>query len=160
MSQRVNYYGVAPKAIEPMLKVAAPADLEAAGIEERVQELVKIRASQINGCTYCLHMHTSDALKSGERPERIFVLDGWRESQAFTPRERAALAWTEALTRLPETGAPDADFAGLKPHFSDEQIVWLTMLIGQINTWNRIAVGFRAEHPNDKRLARELEAAA
>ena len=159
MSQRINYYGVAPKALESFIKVAAPADLEAAGIDERLQELVKIRASQINGCAYCLHMHTADSLKAGERPERIFLLDAWRESKMFTPRERAALTWTESLTRLPETGAPDADFAALKPHFTDEQIVWLTMLIGAINTWNRIAVGFRAEHPNDKRLARELEAA-
>jgi AhpD family alkylhydroperoxidase len=158
MSQRVNVYAT-PTAIDPLLKVATPADLEAAGIEHRLQELVKIRASQINGCANCLHMHTTDALKEGERPERIFLLDAWRESHMFTPREKAALAWTEALTRLPETGAPDADFEGLKPHFSEEQIVWLTVLIGAINTWNRIAVGFRVEHPNDKRLARELEAA-
>jgi AhpD family alkylhydroperoxidase len=159
MKQRINVFGAASKAIEPLMKVAAAADLAAAGIEPRLQELVKMRASQINGCTYCLHMHTADALKAGERPERIFVLDAWRESGMYTPRERAALAWTEALTRLPETGAPDADFEGLKPHFSDEQIVWLTMLIGQINTWNRIAVGFRAEHPDDRRVTRELQAA-
>jgi AhpD family alkylhydroperoxidase len=159
MSQRINLYAT-PKAIEPLMKAGTPDDLAAAGIEHRLQELVKIRASQINGCANCLHMHTADALKEGERPERIFLLDAWRESDMFTPREKAALAWTEALTRLPETGAPDADFAGLKPHFSEEQIVWLTVLIGVINTWNRIAVGFRVVHPNDKRLARELEAAA
>jgi AhpD family alkylhydroperoxidase len=158
MTQRINFFGAAPKAIEPLLKVAAAPDLEAAGIEPRLQELVKIRASQINGCANCLHMHTADTLAAGERPERIFLLDAWRESHLYTPRERAALAWTEALTRLPETGAPDADFAGLTPHFTDEEIVWLTVLIGAINTWNRLAVGFRVEHPNDKRLAAELGA--
>lgn len=159
MTQRINFYAVT-KAIEPMLKVAAPHELEAAGIEHSLQELVKIRASQINGCANCLHMHIPDALKGGERPERIYLLDAWRESAMYTPRERAALAWTEALTRLPDTGAPDADFEALKPHFTDEQIVWLTVLIGQINTWNRIAVGFRVQNPNDKRLAAELQAAA
>jgi AhpD family alkylhydroperoxidase len=160
MTQRINFYGAAPKAVEPLRGLAAPPDLEAAGIEHRLQELVKIRASQINGCANCLHMHTADALKAGETAERIFLLDAWRESKMYTPRERAALAWTEALTRLADTGAPDADFEGLKAHFSEEQIVWLSVLIGAINTWNRLAVGFRVEHPADKRLAAKTAEAA
>ena len=90
---------------------------------------MKIRASQINGCANCLHMHTADARKAGEREERIYLLPAWRESQMYTPRERAALAWTEALTRLPETAAPDEDFVALKAVFSEAEIVWLTMLV-------------------------------
>ena len=154
MTQRLNFYAIAPAAVEPLTKVATK--LEAVGLEPILQELVKIRASQINGCANCLHMHTADTLKAGERPERIFLLNAWRESEMYTPRERAALAWTEALTRLPETGAPDEDFAAAKAQFTEEQLVHLTVLIGAINAWNRIAVGFRVQHPNDKRLAREL----
>ena len=150
MTQRLNLFAVAPKAIEPLLQVAI--NLEAVGLEARLTELVKIRASQINGCANCLHMHTADARKAGEREERIYLLDAWRESSMYTARERAALAWTEALTRIYETHAPDADYEGLKPHFTDEEIVHLTVLIGAINVWNRIAIGLRAEHPNDVRL--------
>jgi AhpD family alkylhydroperoxidase len=160
MAQRMNFYGVAPAAIDPLARIATVPELEAVGLDHRLQELVKIRASQINGCANCLHMHTADALKAGEIPERIFLLGAWRESRMYTPRERAALAWTEALTRLPDTGAPDADFEGLRPHFSDTEIVHLTLLIGVINTWNRLAVGFRVEHPADKRLAATVAEAA
>ena len=111
--------------------------------------LVKTRASQINGCAYCLHMHTSDAIKDGETPARLFLLDAWEESTMYTPRERAALAWTESLTRLAETGAPDADYELVKAQFSDAEQVQLTLLIGAINVWNRLQVGFRAAHPVD-----------
>ena len=158
MSQRLNFYAAAPAAIEPLTKVAI--DLEKVGLEPLLTELVKIRASQINGCANCLHMHTADTLKHGERPERIFLLDAWRESKMYTPRERAALAWTEALTRVADTGAPEEDFAGVKAEFTDEQIVHLTVLIGTINAWNRIAIGFRAQHPNDSRLAAKDAVAA
>ncbi|MBS0360811.1 MAG: carboxymuconolactone decarboxylase family protein [Proteobacteria bacterium] len=158
MTQRLNFYAAAPAAIEPLTKVAT--DLEKVGLDELLTELVKIRASQINGCANCLHMHTADTLKHGERPERIFLLDAWRESKMYTARERAALAWTEALTRVAETGAPDEDFDALKAHFSEEQIVHLTTLIATINAWNRIAVGFRAQHPNDNRLAAPAEPVA
>jgi alkylhydroperoxidase family enzyme len=94
-------------------------------------------------------MHTADARKAGESEERIYLLDAWRESRMYTGRERAALAWTEALTRIYETHAPDADYEGLKPHFSEAEIVYLTVLITAINAWNRIAIGFRAQHPID-----------
>jgi len=151
---RLNFYAIAPAAVEPLTKVAA--DLEKVGLDMTLTELVKLRASQINGCANCLHMHMADTLKNGERPERIVLLDAWRESRMYSPRERAALAWTEALTRVAETGAPDVDFAAMKAEFTDEQIVHLTMLIAAINAWNRIAIGFRAQNPNDTRLAREL----
>jgi AhpD family alkylhydroperoxidase len=154
MTQRLNFYAIAPAAVEPLAKVAT--NLEAVGLEPILQELVKLRASQINGCANCLHMHFADTLKYGERPERIVLLDAWRESKMYTPRERAALAWTEALTRVAETGAPDEDYEAAKAEFTDEQLVHLTMLIATINAWNRIAIGFRAQNPNDTRLAREL----
>ncbi|RYJ00780.1 MAG: carboxymuconolactone decarboxylase family protein [Acetobacteraceae bacterium] len=114
------------------------------GLEHSLIELVKTRASQLNGCAFCIDMHTRDALKAGEAPARLFLLDAWREAPQYTPRERAALAWTEALTLVARTHAPDADYAGLLPHFSEEEIVKLSLLIATINAWNRLAIGFRA----------------
>ena len=151
MTQRLNYYQIGAEALKPML--ALEEHFKAGPLPHTLVELVKTRASQINGCAYCLHMHTSDALKEGERPERLFLLDAWRESRMYTPKERAALAWTEAVTRIAETGAPDADYDGLKDHFSPEEIVELTLLIATINAWNRLAISFRAHHPHDKPAA-------
>jgi AhpD family alkylhydroperoxidase len=110
-------------------------------------ELVKIRASQINKCAFCLHMHTRDARKGGESEERIYLLEAWRESPLYTERERAALAWTEALTLLPQTGAPDDVYAALTAQFSEPEIAKLTLAIGAINMWNRFGVGFHLVHP-------------
>jgi AhpD family alkylhydroperoxidase len=121
--------------------------LRNSGLEYSLYELVKMRASQINGCAFCLHMHSKDARAAGETEERLYLLNAWRESSLYTPRERAALAWTEALTLLAQTGAPDADYERLKPHFSEVEIVNLTLLIGLINSWNRMAVGLRSQHP-------------
>jgi len=148
MQQRLNPYAIDAKAIEPML--ALEAQFAASTLEHSLRELVKTRASQINGCAYCLHMHTFDARKAGEREERLYLLSAWRESQLYTPRERAALAWTEALTRIAETAAPDEDYEGLKAHFSEAEIVMLTLLITTINAWNRLAIGFRMAHPRDR----------
>jgi AhpD family alkylhydroperoxidase len=113
------------------------------GLPKRLIELVKFRASQINGCAYCLDVHSKDARKAGETEQRLYLLDAWRESPHYTPAERAALAWTEALTTVAETRAPDADYAALRDHFSDKEIVDLTYLIGMINFWNRLAIGMR-----------------
>jgi len=113
------------------------------GLPKRLIELVKFRASQMNGCAYCLDVHSKDARKAGETEQRLYLLDAWRESPHYTPAERAALAWTEALTRIAETRAPDADYAALREHFSDKEIVDLTYLIGMINVWNRLAIGMR-----------------
>jgi AhpD family alkylhydroperoxidase len=148
MTERLNYWQVAPEALKPMM--ALEEGFQNGALPHALRELVKTRASQINGCAYCLHMHTSDALKEGERPERLFLLDAWRESRMYTPQERAALAWTESLTRIAETGAPDADYDGLKEHFSPAEIVELTLLITTINAWNRLAIGFRSHHPHDR----------
>ena len=148
MTQRMNFYGVAPKLLEPMLAIEGL--IKSGSLEPSLIDLVKIRASQINGCAYCLHMHTSDARKAGEREERIYLLDAWHESNLYSARERAALAWTESLTRIAQTHAPDADYAEVRAQFDDKALMELTLLITNINAWNRIAIGFRAEHPHDK----------
>jgi AhpD family alkylhydroperoxidase len=145
MKPRLNPYQAAPETIKAM--VALEDHLVSSGLETSLYHLVKTRASQINGCAYCIHMHTRDARAHGETEERLYLLDAWRESPLYSERERAALAWTEALTLISETHAPDDVFEQLKPHFKDDEIVKLTVLIGAINTWNRIAIGFRAVHP-------------
>jgi len=108
---------------------------------------VKTRASQINGCAFCINMHTADARKNGEAEQRLYLLNAWRESPLYTDRERAALAWTEALTLISDTHAPDEDYDAMRAQFSETEAVNLTTLIGAINAWNRIAIGFRAIHP-------------
>ena len=145
MEPRLNLYTVAPEALKPML--ALEASVVASGLEHSLIELVKTRASQINGCAFCIDMHTKDARKAGETEQRLYLLSAWRESPLYTPRERAALAWTEALTLVAVTHAPDADYAALSPHFTDAEKVKLSMLIVTINAWNRLAVGFRNVHP-------------
>jgi AhpD family alkylhydroperoxidase len=117
------------------------------GLETSLIHLVKTRASLLNGCGFCLHMHTRDARAAGETEERLYLLGAWRESPLFTPRERAALAWTDALTLLADTGAPDAAYEELAAEFSEVERVNLTLVIVAINSWNRIAVGFRRVHP-------------
>lgn len=112
-------------------------------LEASLLELVKIRASQINGCAYCLDMHTKDARAAGEREDRISLLPAWREAPFYSRRERAALQWTEALTRLPETGAPDEAYDQAAAQFTEVELAALTLAIVAINGWNRLAVGFR-----------------
>jgi AhpD family alkylhydroperoxidase len=121
--------------------------LRQCGLEMSLIELVKMRASQINGCAFCLDKHSRDARQAGESEQRLYLLDAWDESSLYTPRERAALAWTEAVTRIAETRAPDAAYDALRPHFSEKEIADLTILIGMINLWNRVAIGFRNQHP-------------
>ena len=110
-------------------------------------ELIFLRVSQINGCAFCIHMHTRDARAHGESEERLYLLAAWWESSLFTPREKAALTWTDSLTLVAQTRAPDADYGAMREHFDEAEAVKLTMLIGAINVWNRLAVGFRSQHP-------------
>ena len=145
MERRLNYVKAAPEVYQALL--ALQAVVEKSGLEKPLLELIKIRASQINKCAFCLHMHTRDARKAGEAEERLYLLDAWRDSALYTDRERAALAWTEALTLLPQTGAPDEAYADVAAHFSEPEIVNLTFAIGAINVWNRFGVGFRLPHP-------------
>jgi AhpD family alkylhydroperoxidase len=142
MTPRMNIFVVAPEAMKGMMAVEA--SVAKAGIERRVMELVKLRASQMNGCAYCIHMHAKDAVKHGESDMRIHLLDAWRESPVFSDRERAALTWTESLTLVASSRAPDADYEFLQAHFNEIEIAHLTVLIGAINFWNRIQIGLRA----------------
>ncbi|MDE1150105.1 MAG: carboxymuconolactone decarboxylase family protein [Azospirillaceae bacterium] len=143
-----NHFKLAPDTIKAMLAVEA--SIRASGLEHSLLELVKTRAAQINGCAFCLHMHATDARAAGETEMRLYMLPAWRESTLYTDRERAALAWTESLTLLAQTGAPDEDYAVLKAQFTDVEQVQLTLAIGAINLWNRLQVGFRAGHPEVK----------
>jgi AhpD family alkylhydroperoxidase len=121
--------------------------LQRCGLEKSLIELVKMRGSQINGCAYCLDMHSKDARRQGETEQRLYLLNAWRESPLYSDRERAALAWTEALTLIADTHAPDDVYEEVKAQFSETDLVNLTVLIGQINLWNRLAIGFRSQHP-------------
>ena len=146
MTPRMNTpVKAAPEAYQAMMKLEQA--IAASGLEHSLLELLRTRVSQINGCAYCLHMHTTDARKAGESEMRLYLLSAWRESSAFSDRERAALGWAEALTLVSQTGAPDADHAALKAQFSETEQVNLTFAVGSINTWNRLAVGFRLAHP-------------
>lgn len=147
MKSRLDSFAAAPESMKAML--ALENHVRGCGLEHSLIELVKTRASQINGCAYCIHMHTRDARAAGETEERLYLLSAWRESPLYTPRERAALAWTEALTLIAETHAPDEDYEEARRHFTEEELVKLTLLIGAINIWNRIAIGFRSVHPTD-----------
>ena len=151
MNPRLNPFAAAPALMQSWLDFGK-AVLQS-GLEDRLIELVKIRASQINGCAFCLHMHTGDARKHGETEERLYLLDAWRDSPLDSARERAALEWTEALTLLTETHAPDDAYRALQAEFTPEEQVALTLMIVAINGWNRIQVGFRAVHPAGQRQA-------
>jgi len=148
MTTRLNLLATSQKAYAPML--ALEAYFKTSGLDHSLMHLVKIRVSQINHCAYCLHMHTSDARAEGESEARIYLLSAWRESALYTPRERAALAWAEALTDVAQTQAPDADYDALAAQFNAQEMVDLSLVITNINAWNRLCVGFRAEHPNDQ----------
>ena len=145
MKPRLNYLQAAPETLKALM--ALETHLANSGLEQSLYHLVKTRASQINGCAYCIHMHTRDARAHGETEERLYLLDAWRESPLYTERERAALAWTDSLTRISETHAPDADYELVRAQFKDDELVKLTALIGMINAWNRLAIGFRSVHP-------------
>jgi len=145
MQQRINYTKASPAAYHAMLQLQAA--VEKSGLEKPLIELIKIRASQINRCAFCLHMHTRDARKAGEREERIYLLNAWREASLYTPRERAALRWTETLTLVAEKGVSDEVFEEARAHFSAAEMVDLTLAVVAINGWNRIAIGFNLQHP-------------
>ena len=138
---RLDYRHVLPAASRAMSELERVVD--ASGLDPKLRELVKLRASQINGCAYCVDMHTKDAMAIGEDVQRLHLVAVWREAPVFSPRERAALAWTEALTLLSETGAPDDTYAEVAREFGPDELVALTLAIVAINGWNRLAVGFR-----------------
>ncbi|HET8607174.1 MAG TPA: carboxymuconolactone decarboxylase family protein [Gaiellaceae bacterium] len=139
---RVDYSQTFPAALEAMLGLEKA--VHESSLEPELLELVKMRSSQLNGCAYCLDMHSKDALARGETPQRLHVLAAWREAPFYSERERAALAWCEALTLLPQTAAPDEVYAEVAARFDEQEIVALTLAIVAINGWNRFAVGLRS----------------
>ena len=151
MQPRLNPLKLAPDTVKAAQ--ALETHLANSGLERSLYHLVKTRASQINGCAFCIHMHTRDARAHGETEERLYLLDAWRESPLYTERERAALAWTESLTHISETHAPDDVYEEVRKHFSEVETVNLTMLIGMINLWNRLAISMRSIHPVKKSAA-------
>lgn len=142
MQARLNYPNASPGALKAMLGFEAY--VANCGLERPLIELVKMRASQINGCAYCIDMHSKDARAGGETEQRLYALDAWRETPFYSERERAALAWTEALTLLAATHVPDEIYTAARAQFSEKELVDLTLAIVAINGWNRFAVGFRA----------------
>jgi AhpD family alkylhydroperoxidase len=141
MTARIDYRQASPGAVQAMLGLEK--HMSTTRIEKALYELIKIRASQINGCAYCLDMHTQDARVGGETEQRIYALSAWRETPFFTERERAALAWTEAVTLIAFERVPDALFDEARSQFSETELVDLTIGVNAINGWNRIAVAFR-----------------
>lgn len=141
MNARLNYAEVAPNALKAMYELEKY--VHDSELERSLYELVKTRASQINGCAYCIDMHTKDARNAGESEQRLYALNAWRETPFYTQRERAALAWTEALTLIAENEVPDELYENVSAHFSEEERVALTMAIIAINGWNRLAISFR-----------------
>ncbi|MCZ2291544.1 MAG: carboxymuconolactone decarboxylase family protein [Burkholderiales bacterium] len=142
MEQRLDYKTASPAGFQGMLQLQLA--VNKSGLEESLLELVKSRASQINGCAWCLDMHTKDARAMGESEQRLYLLPVWRDAHCYTPRERAALGWTEAVTKIADVhDVPDSVYAEARKHFDEKALVDLTMAIIAINGWNRLNVAFR-----------------
>jgi AhpD family alkylhydroperoxidase len=149
MTERLNPFTASPAAMQPWIELGKTIPND--GLEPLLKELVMTRASQINGCAFCIHHHTIDARRYGETEERLHLLGAWRESKLYSERERAALGWTEALTLVSETHAPDDAYEPLRQDFTEDEQVKLTLLIAQVNAWNRIKIAFRAVHPAEEK---------
>jgi AhpD family alkylhydroperoxidase len=147
MQRRLNPFTVAPDGIAALVGVENY--LRRRGLDPKLVTLVKTRVSQINGCAYCLHMHTEEARKLGESAVRLHLLDAWHESNLYSERERAALAWAESLTNIAATRAPDPVYDEVRRHFSEKELADLSIAIAMINAWNRLCIGVRAVHPED-----------
>ena len=143
MKPRIDVTRVSPKVLQAMYGLQNI--VNSSGLERNLLELVKMRASQINGCAYCLDMHSKDARAAGETEQRLYLLDAWRETSLYSERERAALEWTEALTLIGEGHVPDAVYASAREHFSEEELVNLALAVVTINGWNLFSIAFRAE---------------
>lgn len=141
MTQRIDYQKQSPELLKKFVEFSMA--LNQSAIEESVRDLVDIRASQINGCAFCLDMHVKAATMHGDRPLRLYHVAIWRESTLFSPRERAALAWTEALTQIPAHGVPDDVYEGVRTQLSEKELSDLTFLVMSINAWNRVNIAFQ-----------------
>ncbi len=158
MEERIHYMRVSPGAYHAMLELEEY--LHDCGLEESLLNLIKLRASQINGCAYCLDMHWKDLRVLGESEQRLYSLDAWQESPYYTDRERAALAWTEAVTRVSETHVPDEVYEEAKKHFSEKELADLTVAVAAINAWNRLAISGRTMPGMYQPVKREMKKAA
>lgn len=141
MEPRLNFYKSGPEAMKAMAGLEAR--IATSGLEQGLVELVRLRASQINGCAYCMGVHAADARKAGEGERRLATLAAWRETPFFSERERAALEWTEAVTQVADTRVPDEVWERVRPQFTPVELVDLTLLVNTINAWNRFAIAFR-----------------
>ncbi len=141
METRLNFYKTGPDAMKAMS--ALEQQIAKSGLDKPLVDLVRLRASQINGCAYCVDLHSGDARKAGESERRLAGVVVWRETPFFSDRERAALEWTESVTLVAQTHVPDEVWERVKPHFTPEELVNLTLLISAINAWNRFAIAFR-----------------
>lgn len=148
MQVRLDYTKAAPDAFKAVYALEQYVSRDS-GLPARLLHLIKIRASHINGCAYCIDMHVKEARRSGLSEQWINLINVWRESPLFDEKERAVLEWTEAVTNISATSTPDTVYDPLKAHFSDEEITKLTVAIGMINVWNRLSIGFRSLHPID-----------
>ena len=156
MKERIDYFKTAPDGAGILAKLEGY--IRESGLDRDLIELVKLRSSQINGCAYCIDMHTKDARSHGESEQRLYSLSAWREAPFYTPRERAALAWAEAVTLVSRDQVPDPVFIEARRHFSERELVDLTLAIVAINSWNRLAISFRSvagsyqpDHPTTKK---------
>jgi AhpD family alkylhydroperoxidase len=147
----MDIHAVVPDGYAALLNVEKY--LQKSGLDRRLIVLVQMRASQINGCAYCLHMHSEEARRLGESDTRLYLLDAWDESALYTARERAALAWTEAITNIAQTHAPDAVYEEARRQFSEKELADLSIVIAMINAWNRLSIGSRATHVSDTKKA-------
>ncbi len=146
--QRLDLTKAAPDTFQAMLSFDNKV-IKESGLAPRLIHLIKLRASIINGCAYCVDMHTKESLKDGLSVQWVSLVSVWREAAIFTDAERAVLGWVDAVTLLPETGAPDDAYQAVRAHFSETEVARITVVIGVINVWNRIAVSFRSQHPVD-----------
>jgi len=145
VQRRLNPFTIVPDGVAALVGVENY--LRACGLDHKLMTLVKMRASQINGCAYCLHMHSEEARKLGESEMRLHLLDAWHESNLYSAPERAALAWAESLTNIAATRAPDPVYDEARRHFSEKELADLSIAIAMINAWNRLCIGVRAVHP-------------
>lgn len=146
MKTRFNPFAVAPDAYKAVLALENYVQKDS-GLPHRLIHLIKLRASILNGCAFCVDMHVKEARKDGLSEQWINLVSVWREAAVYSETERAVLGWTDAVTLISQTGIPDADFEAMRMHFSDEEISKITIAVGTINLWNRIAVGARTQHP-------------
>ena len=141
MQPRLKYWTVAPEAVKLMMSLNAY--VEKSSIEASLRRLINLRVSQINGCAYCVDLHSHEAVRDGEKGQRLHCLTVWHETDLFTPRERAALAYAESVTRVSDTHVPDEDYNEVAQHFNELELVDLTLMIATMNAWNRMAISFR-----------------